>query len=179
MTATVEALFTELANERGGLKALTLMEAALCRALALALCRQQIDPREVSALAALLPPARPRDLDLSRLSDGDLLRLERMLRRAMGELPPVPHTTARHPTRRDHVARAMAARLDAIAATGRRDLTPDEAITLRGYIGELLWPITTPDKLFPVQRPKPKPARDDAPAPPSGPNIVPLRGRVR
>jgi hypothetical protein len=94
MSPNVEDMFRSLCDERGGLDALSVTQAAIARALATALCTDPISPTAITSLTSLLPPPAgqlvPGHLDLSRLSDDELSTLEGMIERAGTAAPPEP-----------------------------------------------------------------------------------------
>ena len=91
-----DEMFTSIVGERGGPDALSAIDLAIARSLSIALATEPINPLVVSQLTGLLPPVtKPSGshVDLAKLSDADLNRLERLVRKATIAGPPAAADT--------------------------------------------------------------------------------------
>jgi hypothetical protein len=152
--ADAAEFYAELVRERGGPDALSLIERTIARQLAGVLAADGGNPSAISSLMALLPPAtKPAvtPMDLTRLSDTELLQLEYLVARGQGIEQPPPQERQR--SHRELMAEQLARRLDAAERDTEhgRDivLAERERIDLLNDVMMLLAPLV-PRQLFGV-----------------------------
>jgi hypothetical protein len=90
--ADVDAMFADLVRQYGGIDKLSTADAAILKALAVALVSEPIVPATIAGLRGLLPAqsSGPRAIDLSLCSDAELDQLEAIVDRAAVPGAPVP-----------------------------------------------------------------------------------------
>jgi hypothetical protein len=157
-----QEIFRSLLAERGGVERFDETQKVVALKLAEMLASDAaVSAPAIVALVGLLPP-KPSEAeaapDLSKLTDAELATLDKLQRKATGQLPPTPEKVRRYPRRsyRQHIGEELALLADQIEGeqdAARRSkrahaLTDGDLDALRNGIAALLGLVALPAAVF-------------------------------